>query len=111
MSSSSESVTSKQITSFFSRWVFTRSLSVHSNAPDVSDEDEEEDDGEVITEAAFGELRNHVMASVPSTNTIHYESYNPFHLMSDQIQALIICNYHSKGHLQALHRRYRAHHR
>ena len=40
---------------------------------------------------AFGDLRNHVMArlSVPSTNPIYYESYNPFPLMSDQIQTLI----------------------
>ena len=47
------------------------------------------DEGETITGAAFGELRNHVMASVLSINPIYYESYNPFHVMSDQIQTLI----------------------
>lgn len=39
-------------------------------------------------EAAFNDLSNHMMASVPSTNPIYYESYNPLHLMSDQIQTL-----------------------
>ena len=47
------------------------------------------DEGETITGAAFGELRNHAMASVLSINPIYYESYNPFHVMSDQIQTLI----------------------
>ena len=59
-------------------------MSIHSHAPVISDEDEEEEDGEaVITETAFGELRDHVMASVQPNHPIScYESYNLCHLMS-----------------------------
>ena len=58
-------------------------MSIHSHAPVISDEDEEEEDGEaVITETAFGEQRDHVMASKQTNHPICYESYNLCHFMS-----------------------------
>ena len=81
--SSAEFLTAKQITSFFSRLAAKRSPSVHSHAPVISDEDEEEEDDEaVITETAFGELRDHVIASVQPNHPICYEGYNLCHLLS-----------------------------
>ena len=83
MFSSAEFLTAKQITSFFSCLAAKRSLSVHSNASVASDEEEEEEDGEaVISETAFGELRDHVMACVQPTHPICFGSYNLCHLMS-----------------------------
>ena len=81
--SSADFLTAKQISSFFSRLAAKRSLSVHSLAPVIPDEDEEEENDEaVMTETAFGELRDHVMASVQLNHPIYYESYNLCHLMS-----------------------------
>lgn len=83
--SSAESLTAKQIASFFSRLAAKRSMNVHSHAPVISDEDEEEDEEDVkavINETAFGELRDHVMVTVQPNHPICYESYNLCHLMS-----------------------------
>lgn len=84
MFSSAEFLTAKQRTSFFSRLAAKRNLSAHSHVPVVSDEEEEEEDGEAVNiETAYGELRDHVMASVQPTNPICFQSYNLCHMMSN----------------------------
>ena len=78
-----EFLTAKQIMIIFSRLAAKRSLSFHSHAPVISDEDEKEEDGEeFIIDTAFGELRDHVMVSVQNKHPICYESYNLCPLMS-----------------------------
>lgn len=84
MFSSAEFLTAKQRTSFFSRLAAKRNLSAHSHVPVVSDEEEEEEDGEAVNiETAYGELRDHVMASVQPTNPICFQSYNLCHMISN----------------------------
>ena len=63
-----------RLTSIFSRLDAKRKLSVHSHAPVISDEDEEEEHGEaVINDTVFDELRDHVMVSVQPNHPIYYE--------------------------------------
>ena len=83
MFSSAEFLTAKQITSFLSHLAAKRNLSVHLHMPVVSFEEEEEDGEAVNIEAAFCELRDHVMANVQPTHPICFLSYNICHMMSN----------------------------
>ena len=79
MFSSSEFLTVQQITSFFSRLTSKRSLAGHLDIQAAADDEDVEAE---VTEAAFQELSDYVMANVLPTHPVCYDSFNLCQLMS-----------------------------